>query len=212
MGPLPPLQYTNAAPDWSLRAILGMAPTPSSGPGRSALGAFDRWPWEVLILFSRYIRIIDGEHGTRVAFFPALICNPQRNGIPKQTSKQAIMMVALSLAQPHAAILGGTAAMISDGAALPGTDLDKQQGWIQAVIVPDGVATVRMQFTPPFLHHYTVQVPIHDNIGIAVRKPDYTPTIVSWYAADGRLIRTFVDRPMLRYDNCLATHATDCNG
>lgn len=76
--------------------------------------------------------------------------------------------------------------------------------------MPDGVTRVVMQFTPPFLHHYTVTMTIHENIGIAVRKPDYTPTTVSWYASDGHRIKTFVDRETLRYDNCLAKHQKDC--
>jgi hypothetical protein len=73
------------------------------------------------------------------------------------------------------------------------------------------VARVVMHFTPPFLHHYTVAMTIHDNVGIAVRNPDYFPTTVKWYAADGHLLRTFVDRQDLRYENCLAKHRRNCN-
>lgn len=69
-----------------------------------------------------------------------------------------------------------------------------------------------MQFTPPFMHHYSVTVTIHDNVGIAVRKPNYTPTIVSWYAPGGQLLRTFVDRTALQYDQCLAKHRKNCIG
>jgi hypothetical protein len=185
-----PVAHTNRAPDPSLKAILSIARTPANGPGPSALGPVDQYPWRVQTIFSRYIRIVDGERHTRIAFFPATICNP--NG--SQTLTQAILMMVLSNPPPRPTILAGTAATITDGTALPGLDLPNQQGWIQAIVVPDGIAAVYMHFTPPFLHPYSAWLPIHDNIGIAVRKPDYTPTTVSWYAAGGRLLRTFTNR------------------
>ncbi len=95
-------------------------------------------------------------------------------------------------------------------AALPGLDTTNGQ-WIQADIVPDGVAKVVMHFTPPFLHHDSATTTIHDNIGMVVRRPDYAPTSVSWYAADGHLIHTFVNKQDLRYATCLAHHRKSCN-
>ena len=73
-----------------------------------------------------------------------------------------------------------------------------------------GVAHVVMHFTPPFLHHYTVLVTIRDNVGIAIRKPDYSPTSVFWYTADGHFVRKYADWQALRYDNCLAKHKHNC--
>jgi hypothetical protein len=43
-----------------------------------------------------------------------------------------------------------------------------------------------------------------------VRRPDYTPTTVLWYGADGRLIKKFVDHRQLAEDKCLAAHKKTC--
>jgi hypothetical protein len=215
---LPPLVSSNASPGTALASILAIARTPVNGTGVKSLGPFDRDPVGILTVYDRYIRIVHGARGTRVAFFPASICNevqtsragqsPQRIRIAPE---QAMVMLVLSNPLPRPAILVGTASTISSGPAVPGLDLPNQRGWIQATVVPDGVARVVMHFTPPFLHHYTATVMIHDNVGIAVRKPDYTPTTVSWHGANGQLIKTFVDRSALRYDNCLAAHKKRCN-
>jgi hypothetical protein len=213
---LPRLVESPATPSSELGAILSIARQPAASDELQALGTYDRDPVRVLVVFKRFIRIVHGEQGTRLAFFPAVVCNqtffgtgalPQRVEI---TPVQAMVMLVLSNPPFRTAILVGTAATISNGPALPGLDLPDNRGWIQATVVPDGVARVVMHFTPPFLHHYTATATIHDNIGIIVRRPDYTPTIVSWYAADGHLIRTFVDRRDLRYEQCLAKHLKRC--
>jgi hypothetical protein len=100
----------------------------------------------------------------------------------------------------------GTAADIEAAQANPGVDTASPRGWLQATVVPDGVARVVMHFTPPFLHRYTVTTSIQDNVGIAILKPDYTPTSVRWYSANGTLLRTYIDRQDLNYDTCLAHH------
>lgn len=214
---LPPLAKSDAAPGQALGSILSIARQPTGGDGLAGVGSFDRAPVRVLRVFTRYVRIVDGEKGTRLAFFPAIICNETDFGpaghLPQRVRiapAQAIVMVVLSNPPPRTAILVGTASTIRNGPALPGLDLPNNRGWIQATVVPDGVARVVMHFTPPFLHHYTATTAIHDNIGIVVRKPDYTPTTVSWYAADGHLIHTFVDHKDLRYEQCLAKHHTNC--
>ena len=69
-----------------------------------------------------------------------------------------------------------------------------------------------MQFTPPFHSWYTRTVTIHDNIGIAFPLQAYTPTITTWYAPDGHVLKHFVDRSQLRYDQCLRHHhGKGCN-
>ena len=118
-------------------------------------------------------------------------------------------MVPLDRAPKVTAVTVSTPSLIRSGFALPGLDRARG-GWIQAVVVPDGVAKVVMRFTPPFLHHSSATATIQDNIGIVVRRPDYSPTTVSWYAADGHLIRTFVDRKGLGLDSCLAAHRENC--
>ena len=55
-----------------------------------------------------------------------------------------------------------------------------------------------------------MSVTIRDNVGIAIRKPDYSPTSVFWYTADGHFVRKYVDWQALRYDNCLAKHKHNC--
>jgi hypothetical protein len=118
--------------------------------------------------------------------------------------------VPLDLAPKVTAVAVSTAGLIRSGFGLPGLDTPDHQ-WMQGVVVPDGVTRVVMHFTPPFLHSYSATVAIRDNVGLIVRRPDYTPTSVSWYAADGHLIRTFVDRQAIRLDNCLRAHRKNCS-
>ena len=215
---LPALIKSDAAPDPALGSILSIARQPATGGGLAAVGAYDRDPVRVLTVFKRFVRIVTGERDTRLAFFPAIVCNEtdftqSGHSFPERITiapEPAMVMVVLSNPPPRTAILVGTASTIRNGRALPGLDLPNQRGRIQATVVPDGVARVVMHFTPPFLHHYTATATIHDNVGIIVRKPDYTPTTVSWYAVDGHLIHTFVDHRDLRYEQCLARHQKDC--
>ena len=215
---LPPLVMSDAPPSPGLGSMLTIARQPASSDYSTQVGAYDRDPVRVLTVFKRFVRVVATERGTRLAFFPAVVCNQTAFG-PGQlarsvriTPQQAIVMVVLSNPPPRTAILVGTAAMIRNGQALAGLDLQNNRGWIQAIVVPDGVARVVMQFTPPFLHHYSATATIHQNIGVVVRNPNYTPTTVYWYAANGQLIRTIVNKTELRYDQCLAKHRKDCSG
>ena len=54
------------------------------------------------------------------------------------------------------------------------------------------------------------RAPNSDPIAVIVRKPDYMPTTVSRYTADGHLRHTYVDRRALRSEQCLAKHRSDC--
>jgi len=215
---LPSLLATDAAPGSQLRSILSIARQPAAGDGLAQIRGFDRWPLPVLTVFKRYIRIVNGERGTRLAFFPVVFCNQTSSGpafTPSEVIRiapvQAMFMVVLSNPGPsRPGILAGTAATIRNGPALPGLDLATGHGWIQATVVPDGVARVVMHFTPPFIHHYTATAMIHDNIAVIVRKGGYMPTTVSWYAPNGHLIRRFVNKSEIRYDECLAHHRKHC--
>ena len=214
-GGLPPLSMSDSAPSTQLGSILSMAREPAPSDGTAAVRGFDRYPLDVLTVFRRFIRVVNGERGERVAFFPAVFCQQTDLGTAfpptriRITAEQGIIMLPLDQSPKTTAVTVSTASLIRSGFALPGLDSTNRQ-WIQAVIVPDGVAKVVMHFTPPFLHHYSATAPIHDNVGIVVRRPDYTPTSVSWYAADGHLIRTFVDKHDLRLDKCLAAHRKNC--
>jgi hypothetical protein len=214
----PALVKSQASPGSELTSMLGLLRDPTAASDLAALGPFGRYGAGVGILriYTRYIRVFNGQRDTRVAFFPATVCNQTQTSKPRArpiririAPLQALVMVVLSNPLPHGAILVGGAATIADGPADPG--LDVPGGWLQATVVPDGVARVVMRFTPPFLHHYTVAMTIRDNVGIAVRNPDYFPTTVKWYAPNGHLIRTFVDRQDLRYENCLAKHKRNCH-
>jgi hypothetical protein len=206
---------SDRAPSAQLRSVLSMAREPAPGDGAAVIRGFDRAPLNVQTVFRRFIRVVDGERGVRVAFFPAVFCQQTGfgSGFPPTridiAPVQGIVMVPL---QGHPLVTAATVStprLIRSGFALPGLDRIGG-GWIQAVIVPDGVAKVVMHFTPPFLHHYSATAAIHHNIGIVVRRPDYMPTTVSWYAADGHLIRTFVDTRDRRLDSCLAHHRKNC--
>jgi hypothetical protein len=215
-GGLPPLVMSNAAPGPELADILSIARDPAGDGGATTIRGFDRYPLGVLTVFRRFIRIVSAERGVRVAFFPVVFCQqtPSGRGFPPPRIRiapaQAIVM--LPLQGKTLAVEASTPSVILDGSALPGLDRLNNGGWIQSVIVPDGVAKVVMQFTPPFLHHYTVTATIHDNVAVVVRNPDYTPTIVRWYAANGHLLHTYVDWPALHYQNCLAHHRKTCTG
>jgi len=207
---------SDAAPEPKLAGILSIAREPASGDGATAIQGFDRYPLDVLTVLRRFIRIVNGERGVRVAFFPVVFCQQAASGrgFPPPRIRiapaQAIVMLPLQGPLKTLAVEASTRSVILDGSALPGSGRPDNGGWIQSVIVPDGVAKVVMQFTPPFLHHYTVRASIHDNVAVVVRKPDYVPTIVRWYAADGHLLHTYVDWRDLRYENCLAHHRKHC--
>ena len=151
----------------------------------------------------------------RVAFFPAVSCQETYSGpsFPpariRIAPQQGIITLPLYGSPKVTAATISTASLIRSGFALPGLDTPNQQ-WMQAVVVPDGVSRVVMHFTPPFLHHYSATATIHDNVGVIVRRPDYCPTSLSWYAPDGHLIRTVVDKKALRLDNCPAAHRKNC--
>jgi hypothetical protein len=214
---LPALIKSDANPGPGLASILGIARQPATGGSLTDVGSFDRDPVRVLTVFRRFVHVVDGAHETRLAFFPAVVCNETDYGpsdrLPQRVRiapAQAMVMVVLSNPPPRTAILVGTASTIRTGPALPGLDLPDNRGWIQATVVRDGVSRVVMHFTPPFLHHYTATATVQDNVAIIVRKPDYTPTTVSWYAADGHLIHTFVNQQAIQYDQCLAQHRQNC--
>ena len=215
-GRPPPLLMSDAAPEPELAGILSIAREPASGDAATAIQGFDRYPLGVLAVFRRFIRIVNGERGVRVAFFPVVFCQQTASGrgFPPPRIRiapaQAIVMLPLQGPLKTLAVEASTPSVILDGSALPGLGRPDNGGWIQSVIVPDDVAKVVMQFTPPFLHHYTVTATVRGNVAVVVRKPDYMPTIVRWYAADGHLLHTYVDWRDLRYENCLAHHRKRC--
>jgi hypothetical protein len=221
---LPPLIRSGAAPDAALLDDLSMLRGASTPLDRTSLGTWNRFALPIVTVFERYVRVFNGPAHVRLAFLPVTYCTNTEvapsgpsapGGIFREALEQGLVMLVLSNKGEHAPVLVGTAQHIKQGPALAGLDIDynKQgfaQAWLQTIVVPDGVTKVVMEFTPPFLHHYSNTVQIRSNVGIVVRRPDYIPTTVLWYGANGRLMKKFVDRQELAYDNCLAAHKKSC--
>jgi hypothetical protein len=223
-GHLPPLVRSEAAPDQALLDELSLLRTGSAPVGRAALGSWDRSALNIATIFERYIRIVNGPTHVKLAFLAVTYCTESEvepsgprapGGVFRESLEQGLVMLVLSNPGEPSPVLVGTAEQIKQGPALAGLDIEPNkkgyaQAWLQAIVVPDGVTKVVMDFTPPFLHHYSATVQIRSNVGIVVRRAGYTPTTVLWYRADGRLIKKFVDRQQLAYDNCLAAHKKSC--
>ena len=210
----PPLVETDAPASNALLSMLGSLRRPPSAADHIDLHRLNRYPYDVITIYSRYVRVYTGERGSRIAILPATICSlpvatPLTGHVHLQPT-QVLVMQVLSNPLPRPIELVGTAADIGSAQANPGTRTATGES-LQATVVPDGVARVVMDFTPPFLHHYSVTMTIHDNVGIAVRRPDYAPTSVAWYDNAGHLIKTYTDRPALQYDDCLAQHKKNCS-
>jgi hypothetical protein len=214
---LPPLVQSNDAPNSSLVSLLGLLRQPATAADYVNIRLLDRWPYQVLAVYMRYIRVLSGPDGARIAILPARICGSPGVAPPGTRTYLAphdvLLMQVLSNPKTfRPTVYVGTAADISNRPADPSlVNAPPRHGQLQATVVPDGVARVVLRFTPPFRSHYAVTLQIHDNVGIASPLPGYPPTITTWYAASGKVIRTFTNRQMLRYDNCLARHAKNCS-
>jgi hypothetical protein len=221
---LPPLIRSTATPNQALLDELSLLRTGSAPVDSAALGNWDRYPLYIATVYERYVRIVNGPGHVRLAFLPVTYCTNSEvepsgpsapGGVFRESLQQGLVMLVLSNSGEHPPVLVGTAQQIKHGPALAGlgTDTNKQgytQAWLQAIVVPDGISRVVMEFTPPFLHHYSAAVEIRSNVGVVVRRPDYTPTTVLWYDASGRLTKKFVDHQQLKLDNCLAAHKKTC--
>ena len=211
------LVQSDSAPDPSLVSQLFLLRDSAGAATISALGNWDRRQYPFATIFTDYIRIVDGPRNVKLGFFPATFCNQtelsglgSQHPVVREALQQGIFMLVLSNPGEHPPVLVGTAAQIEHGPGLAGLDLSDQRGWVQATVVPDGVTRVVMKFTPPFLHHYSNTVTIQSSVGIVVRRPDYSPTTVIWYGADGHPIKKFVFGKEISYDNCLRAHKKLC--
>ena len=220
---LPPLMRSTAAPGQALLHELALLRGSSTVLDRTSLGKWDRYPLLIGTIFERYARVFNAPDHVRIAFVPVTYCNPTQakpsspsnpGGVVRETLERGLVMLVLSNQGEHSPVLVGTAQQIEHGPALAGLDVSNKQGfqraWVQTMVVPDGVSKVVMKFTPPFLHHYINTVQVRSNVAIVVRRPDYTPTTILWYGANGRLIKKFVDHRQLAEDNCLAAHKKSC--
>ena len=196
---LPPLIESDRAPGASLLAQAAFLRQPSTGTDRFNLKAFDRWPDEVIAVFVRYIRVVSGPANTQVAVVPSVICAwtqgrpPGRSTYPEPSPHQILLMQVLSTPRevPPPTIDLGTAADIPRGWANGYIDnpLPVGRSGLIVSVVPSGVARIVLRF--PGHHPAVVSMSISENIGIANPVPQFLPSIIKWYAANGRLIRTF---------------------
>jgi hypothetical protein len=223
---LPPLIHRNAAPDAALVSELSTLRQPSAPIDNTSLGSWDRFPLMVTTIYQRYVRVVDGPRGVRLAFMPVDYCvetEPSRPGgsplesVIHTTLEQGLVMLVLSNPGDRPLVLVGDAQQIKTGPAVADLDVSNRSGTassasVLAAVVPDGVTKVLMKFTPPFLHRYSNTVQIRSNVGIVVRRPPYTPTTVVWYGASGQVIKKFVFRREIAQDNCLAHHRKTCFG
>lgn len=222
-GHLPALIHSDAAPDAALVSELSLLRGTSTALPAGSLGSWDRFPLLIGTIFKRYVRVFDAPEHVRIAFAAVTYCDEAQaapsspthpGGVIRETLEQGLVMFGLSNPGEHPPVLVGTAQQIKHGPALAGLDVSNRQGfqraWVQTIVVPDGVTKVVMKFTPPFLHHYSNTVQVRSNVAIVVRRPDYTPTTVLWYGANGRLIKKFVDHQALALDKCLAAHKKTC--
>lgn len=72
-----------------------------------------------------------------------------------------------------------------------------------AVIVPDGVVGVSMYFArqktarpPGYSPSFTLTIPVHGNVAAvtSTARPDLTPKQTTWYGAENRVVKVFVNR------------------
>lgn len=190
---MPALVRSSASPGEALLSTLSGLRDPATAIDHTPLGSWDRYPYRIRTIFTRYVRIYDGPHKLQVAFFPTVNCT--FSGFAGATDSGSIALMMHVLGNP-ATVFAGTAREIMHGHALPGIDVSDSDGdhptaWLQAIVVPNGVARVVMDFTPPNLHPYTNSIVIHRNVGLVVRRPPYSPTTVLWYGKSGRLLKTF---------------------
>jgi hypothetical protein len=117
---LPPLIKSDAAPSGSLLKQAAFFRQPSTASDRINLKTFDRWPDEVLTVYVRYMRVVTGPSGTRIAVVPSVVCAcaggkpPGPSTYPEPSPHQILLMQVLSTPGgfPRPTIDLGTAADI----------------------------------------------------------------------------------------------------
>src|ERR1035441_2440143 len=191
---VPPLVKSNASPSSSITSQVGLLRQPATAADRVNLRWFDRWPYEAITVYVRYIRVVEGPQGARIAILPARICSlPHPFPPPKHVRlvpTLVLLMQVLSSPRPYRpTVLVGTATNIGNGQANGYLDNPVPQGktGLLLTVVPSSVARVVFHFPG---HPSSATVAIHGNVGIANPTPQLFPTSATWYAANGRVIRT----------------------
>jgi hypothetical protein len=191
---LPPLVQSQAAPS-ALVSLVGLLRTPATAADRIDLNRFNRSPWIVLSVYVRYIRVVDGPDGTRIAIIPTQICGEivsSPNAGPVRVAPHDVLLMQI-LSNPTSrdgAVYVGSVADIRAGAADPSLATSgAPRTSVKLTIVPDGVA--RVVFSFPGHRPSSATATIHDNVGISSPVPSYMPSTTTWYASNGTVIRRF---------------------
>ncbi len=191
---LPPLVESEQAPS-ALVSLLGLLRAPATASDRIDLKHFNRFPWIVTTVYVRYIRVVDGPQNARIAIIPAQVCgevlsSPNAGPVRVAPHDVLLMQVLSNPPSDRGAVYVGTAADIRAGAANPILTTGGQPHTSRTLtIVPDGVA--RVVFSFPGHRPDTATTTIHNNIGVSNLTPAHMPTTTTWYAQNGRIIRTF---------------------
>jgi hypothetical protein len=210
---LPPLVQSEAAPG-ALVSLVGLLRTPATAGDRIDLKQFNRAPWIVLSVYVRYIRVVDGPLGARIALVPARICGEvlsSPNARPVQVAPHDVLLMQ-ALSNPpsrRGTVYVGTPADIRSGAADPSLATSgAPRTSVKLTIVPDGVA--RVVFSYPGHQPSSATATIHDNVGISSPVPASMPSTTTWYANNGSIVRTFTSatRPAARPTRSRATERT----
>jgi hypothetical protein len=195
---LPPLVQSEAAPS-SLVSLVGLLRTPATPGDRIDLKQFNRAPWTVLAVYVRYIRVVDGPRGARIALIPATICGEilsSPNAGPVRAAPHDVLLMQVLSNPPslRETVYAGTASDIRAGAANPSlANARPPRTSLQATIVPGEVA--RVVFSYPGHHPSSATATIRDNVGIANPVPQHIPATTTWYAKNGTVIRRFTYGP-----------------
>jgi hypothetical protein len=189
------LVRSKASPSAALVSQVGVLRQQATTADHVNLRQLDRWPYEVLAVYMRYIRVLSGPHGARIALLPASVCSsplpaPFPTRIRPVPHDVLLMQIISNPASFRPTIYVGTGADIPAGQANGYLDNPVPQGksGVRLLIVPDGVVRVVLRYQG---HRPAATIPIHGNVGIANPVPQLTPIRTTWYSPNGRVIRTF---------------------
>jgi hypothetical protein len=187
---LPRVVGGDATAPAQLVSLVGALRKPATPGDAVNLREFTGGADGVLEVYARYIRVVAGPHGERIALIPARVCNPTQAAgrSPDHGPQVALLIATLSPAQVRTVSVG-TADDIRAARANP-----LFGGWVsrntrvEVTIVPDGVT--RVVFHCPGQQPANSVAVVHWNVGIANPVCKSGPSSATWYSASGKAIRT----------------------
>lgn len=194
----PPLVRSARAPNPLLLSHVGVLRRPAIAADRISLGQLNlrpvERPFEVLAVYVRYVRVVTGPAGARIALIPARVCFPSVLSFPgrphiRLAPADWLLMKALSGPSSPGPPLGAKARQIASSGATVVFYNDSTHSATRVQIVPNGVARIVYRF-PCRCRRSSVTATVHGNVAIANPTPQRNPTRTLWYNAAGKLIRT----------------------